>query len=205
MNIDKELKEYKLFKNQYKFNFKQIEEINGELFCDGISLLDEEGNKRGLTEKWLNVGYNNKGCESKVLSNLFHYEFTFRNIKLNSIESFFQGIKFKDKEIQKLVFTYSGKDSNYIKGCTDYNWKENGIIYFQGKEIDRFSQEYEDLVNELYVSAIQNPLYRLALKKCDVYIMHSIGDKNKKDSVLTRYEFEYILNSLKDFIKNIKE
>ena len=107
-----------------------------------------------------------------------------------------------DREIQKMVFKYSAKESNYIKGCTDYDWKETGIIYFQGTPINRFSKEYKDLIDELYISAIQNPLYRTALKNCDVYILHSIGNADEKETVFTRYEFEYTLNSLKDFLKN---
>ena len=44
----------------------------------------------------------------------------------------------------------------------------------------------------------------MAIKNCNVYIMHSIGDNDIKESVFTRYEFEYMLNCLKDFIKSIE-
>ena len=127
--------------------------------------------------------------------------FEFRGIKLYSIESFFQGIKFKDKELQKQVFKYSGIPAVVIKETSDYDWKTTGIIYFQGESIKRDSQEYELLVTELYISAIQNPLYRNILKKCDKYILHEMGTLNKEDTVFTRYEFERQLNCLKDFLK----
>lgn len=202
MNIDSELKEFKEFKMNYTFVEKDIIDIDGVLYCDNISLIDEDGKNRGLTEKWLNVGFNNSGSLAKVLSNLFPYEFEFRGMKFNSIESFFQGIKFIDKDMQKLVFSYSGKESNYVKECSSYNWKETGIVYLQGEEIDRFSEKYDDIVDEVYISALQNPLYRSALMKCDVDIIHLIGDINKSDTVFTRYEFEKELNCLKDFLKS---
>lgn len=201
MSIEKELKDFQKFKENYKFTQKTIEEIAGKQYCEGQVLVDENGTMIGLCDKWINVGYNHQGAQAKVLSNIFPYEFTLRGIKLNSIEAFFQGIKFKDVTMQQLVFKYSGLDSNRVKACTEYNWKETGILYWQGQEINRYSQEYDDLVDEMYISAIQNPLYRNALKQCQVDIIHSIGDKEKTDSVFTRYEFEKELNCLKDFLQ----
>ena len=103
--------------------------------------------------------------------------------------------------MQNLVFNYSGLDSNYVKVCSGYDWKENGILYFQGKEINRFSKEYDNLVDELYISAIQNPLYRNILKTTTRDIIHTMGGKSKEETVFTRYEFELQLNCLKDFLK----
>ena len=199
--IYKELEEYKKFKEIYEFEQRQIEEIDGIEYVDGQALINEEGEKVGECEQWINVGYKYKGPYSKILSNLFPYEFEFKGKKLSSIESFFQGIKFKDIEMQNLVFNYSGLDSNNVKACSDYDWKETGIIYWQGKEFDRNSKEYDDLIDELYISAIQNPLYRSALKKCNKNIIHTMGEKEKSETVFTRYEFEKQLNCLKDFLK----
>ena len=128
-------------------------------------------------------------------------EFVFKEKKLNSIESFFQGIKFKDPQLQDIVFTYGGLDSNYIQACSEYNWKENGIVFWQGKEIDRYSEKYDDLIDELYISAIQNPLYRNVLKNCTKEIIHTMGKKEKSETTFTRYEFEKQLNCLKEFLK----
>ena len=167
----------------------------------GEPLLDEDGKEIGDCEKWINVGYKHKGPYAKVLSNLFPYESEFRGKILKSIESFFQGIKFKDINMQNLVFNYSGLDSNYVKVCSGYDWNKTGILYFQGKEINRYSKEYEDLVDELYIFAIQNPLYRNILKVTTRDIIHTMGGESKKETVFTRYEFELQLNCLKDFLK----
>ncbi len=202
-NVTKELQEFRKFKQHYNFVQKDIEEIDGILYCDGIALINEEGKELGDCEKWINVGYKLKGPYAKVLSNLFPYEFEFQGKKLHSIEAFFQGIKFKDPNMQEYVFKYSGLDSNNIKVASGYDWKESGIIYWQGEPIDRYSTKYDDLVDEVYISAIQNPLYRNVLKECDRYILHSMGGLEKSDTVFTRYEFEKQLNCLKDFLKEI--
>lgn len=199
--VKKELKEFKKFKESYVFTQKEITEIDGVKYCDNIPLVNEEGETLGDCESWINVGFKLKGPYAKVLSNLFPYEFKFKGKKLSSIESFFQGIKFKDKRMQNLVFKYSGLTSNYVKVNSAYDWKETGIIYWQGKEIDRYSKEYDDLIDELYICAIQNPLYRNLLKTTDRYILHEMGGKEKTDTVFTRYEFEKQLNCLKDFLK----
>jgi hypothetical protein len=201
-DISKELQEFKEFKKNYKFEQKEIEEIDGIKYCDGISLIDEDGEELGDCEKWINVGYKLKGPHAKVLSNLFPYKFEFKGKQLSSIESFFQGAKFKDVEMQNYVLEYSGLDSNRIKVASDYNWRITGELYWQGKPVDRFSKEYDDLLDELYISAIQNPLYRNVLKKCDRYILHAMGETEKTETVFTRYEFERQLNCLKDFLKN---
>lgn len=199
--MEKELKDFKKFKENYKFELKEVYEIDGIKYCDGIALIDENSEEIGESNKWINVGYKIKGSYSKVLSNLFPYKFMFKGKELESIEGFFQGIKFKDIEMQNLVLKYSGVNAYHIKVVSEYNWKESGIVYWQGQPINRFSKEYEDLVDELYVSAVQNPLYRSALKKCDKYILHEMGNMDKTETVFTRYEFEKQLNCLKDFLK----
>jgi len=199
--IKKELKEFKKFKKEYKFEFEEVEIIDEAEYYKGLPLIDEEGKDVGDCEKWINVGYKHKGPYAKVLSNLFPYEFKFKGKKLSSIEAFFQGIKFKDIKMQNLVLKYSALNSNYVKVCSGYDWKETGIVYWQGKEIDRYSQEYDDLIDELYISAIQNPLYRNILKTIDKEVIHTMGEKEKQDTVFTRYEFEKQLNCLKDFLK----
>lgn len=199
--MEEELKKFREFKSEYKYELKEVTEKDGMEYYEGEPLIDEEGKEIGECEKWINVGYTHSGAYAKVLSNLFPYEFEFRGKKLQSIESFFQGIKFKDINMQNMVFNYSGLNSNRIKVCSGYDWKETGILYWQGKEIDRFSKQYDDIVDELYISAIQNPLYRNALKICTKEIIHTMGGKEKQDTVFTRYEFERQLNCLKDFLK----
>lgn len=199
--VKKELKKFKIFKKSYHYELQEIEVREDRQYFDGEPLIDEIGKEIGDCEKWINAGFRHSGPYAKILSNLFPYEFKFRGKKLQSIESFFQGIKFKDKKLQDKVFKYSGLTSNYVKACSEYDWKKDGKVYWQGKAIDRYSEEYDDMIDELYISAIQNPLYRNALINCNRLIIHTMGTEEKKETVFTRYEFEKELNCLKDFLR----
>lgn len=159
----------------------------------------------GESEKWINVGYSLRGTYPKLLSNLFPYDFKFKGYHLHSLESFFQAIKFPEIKLQKKLFNYSGKEALVLTEATKYNWKENGTIYFKGKKIKRDSFEYDILIDELYISAIQNVFYRNAIKNCPLPIVHIMGKEKKEETVLTRYEFEFMLNCLHDFLKNKEE
>lgn len=203
--IIKELNQFRIFKKDFSWNSKKIIQKENNLYCED-ELLQIEGEKPiGETEKWINVGYRLKGDYSKVLSNLFPYKFIFRGKELNSIESFFQGIKMKDITLQNEIFQYSGIASNVLKIASDYNWQEEQLLYWQGIPMNRHSKEYIELVEELYISAIQNPLYRNILKKVNKPIIHSIGKEEKEETVFTRYEFEEMLNTLVAFLKEVDE
>lgn len=202
--IKKELKKFQEFKKNYKFEMKEVEEKeDGSLFCEGMCIREgKDGEWVGETDSFINVGYKFHGALPKVLSNLFQYDFYFRGFKLASIEGIFQGFKLKNKRAQKLIFSYHGLNSNNIKAASDYSWKEEGVVYFQGKAIKRDSKEFDDFIDEMYISAVQNPLYRNVLINAgDKYILHALGGKTKQDTVFTRYEFEYELNALKDFVQ----
>lgn len=200
-NIKKELKEFLEFKKDYRFEQKELIRDEDKIYCDGELVQSGEDIKIGETEKWINVGFKLKGSFSQMLSNLFPYEFKFKGKNLKSIEGFFQGIKFKDIRVQNYVFTYFGTQAVHLKNATAYNWKDTGIVYWQGKSIDRFSKEYDLLIDELYISALQNPLYRQVLLNCDRPIIHAMGETDKKNTTFSRYEFEYELNCLKEFVQ----
>lgn len=202
IGYEKDLIEFKKFLDGYEF--KQLEIItkeDGTLMCCNEIVKDNDGYV-SESEKWLNAGYSLKGTFPKLLSNLFPYEFEFKGRTLHSIECFFQGIKFKDEYMQNELLKYSGKEALVLKETTDYNWKETGIVYWNGQPIKRDSSEYDELVVELYVSAIQNKFYRNAIKNCKLPIIHAIGEVDKNKTVFTRYEFEHMLNALHEYLKS---
>lgn len=140
-----ELKKFKEFKKTYDFKQLEIIENGNTYLCDGIIIKNENGIV-GESDKWINVGYSLRGKYPKLLSNLFSYKFKFKGYTLNSIESFFQGIKFKDKRMQKKLFKYSGKEALVLQEVTTYNWKETGIVYWRGKKVNRDSKDYDDIL-----------------------------------------------------------
>lgn len=200
--LKKQLKEFETFKANYNFKMRNLTEIDGEVFYEKILIKDKEGNITPIGENFVNVGYKLKNPLSKVLSNLFPYSFVFQGKTVASLESVFQGIKFQNKKAQNLVLSLSGTDAVHIKVAAEKDWKEYGILFWQGKPMDRHSPEYTQFINELYISAIQNPLYKQALINAgNFYIMHSMGELEEGKTVFTRYEFECMLNCLKDFLK----
>ncbi len=201
MSYKEELQEFREFKKNYHFKELKLVIKDDKIYCEDILVKDENG-YIGESEKWINVGYSLKGCYSKLLSNLFPYDFKFKGYHFHSIEAFFQGIKFPNRRLQKKIFAYSGKEALVLKETTNYDWKKTGIVYFKGQKIKRDSVGYDHLIEELYVSAIQNPFYRNAIKNCPLPIIHVIGEENKKETVFTRYEFEFMLNCLHDFLND---
>lgn len=196
----KELLQYRKFKETHVFEYKQII-INEDVLFLGEEIIKNNGETISESENFINAGYNLKNPTSRLLSNLFPYKFKYKGMKFGSIEGFFQGIKFLDKKQQRKVFKMSGIDSCYIKSASGYDWTKNQTIYFQGKPIIRDSEEYASLVEEIYISALQNPFFRQVLKNVKKDIIHSIGVEDKKMTVFTRYEFERELNCLKDFVQ----
>ena len=206
--IKKELKRFQEFKQNYKFLLKPLKEMDdGSLFCDNCCLRKGEFEHIAYEDdRLVNAGYISKNSQlSKVLSNLFPYEFYFKGFKVNSIEGIFQSLKFKNKKMQRKVLKYSGFNANRIRICADYDWQDEQIVYFQGMPIKRDSIEYEAFVDEMYISLLQNPLFVQALKKSEgKYIVHSMGVEDKTKTLLSRYEFEHELNCLKDYIATKK-
>ena len=198
----KKLKEYYNFRKNFNFKMKALVAKEEGIFCDNF-LVENEKEKVSETESFLNIGYNFKNSLSRVLSNLYPLEFKFRNKKVSSIEGVLQGIKYKDKKLQNLVLKYSGLDAYHTRGVNikDF-WGNTQTLYWQGKEIKRDSEEYQLFLDELYLSAAKNQIYKRALLTTEnKYLLHHIGRESILETVLTRYEFEERLNSLREFIK----
>ncbi len=203
LKIKKELKKFQEFKQNFKFELPEIEtKKDGSVFVEGYCLKDgKTGEVFAEQENLIDIGFLYHGVFPKVLSNLFRYSFYFKGHKFESIEAVFQAMKIKNKSVQRKVFGYSGMVSNKVKAFADYDWKKDGIVYFQGRAMKRDSKEYDDFIDEMYVAVLQNPLYRQALKNTgNKILLHTMGLNNKNETLFTRYEFEKQINALRDFV-----
>ena len=72
------------FKESFEFKPSDIIDVNGIQYCDGLPIQDEEGKYIPECEKWINVGYKIKGSLSKLLSNLYPYEFDFKELEIDT-------------------------------------------------------------------------------------------------------------------------
>ncbi len=199
----KAIQEYTNFRKNSKFTINQLIVKNDQIWVDDFMVQDESGKKYCGNENFINVAYTFKDNLSKCLSNLSRYSFIFRGKKVSSIECVLQGIKQKDKKLQNLIFEYYGLEAYHMRAsnfCDD--WTKNGVLYWQGKKIDRNSEDYQIFLDELYLSVAKNPLFLKILKATEnKYLLHHFGGVDKTQTVLTREEYEIRLNTLRDFLK----
>ncbi|MBQ7880700.1 MAG: hypothetical protein IJ358_02530 [Clostridia bacterium] len=198
----KKVLDYTNYRKSCNFVMPELEERDGCIYFNG-ELVEDAEKKYAIGETFINLGYNFKHSNSKVLSNLYPMEFKFRGKKVKSIEGVLQGIKYKDKRTQNLILKYSGIDAYHTRACNEMDfWGKTGVLYWQGKPMDRHSEVYQNFIDELYISATKNPLYVRALMATgDKYILHHIGRSDPKETVLTRFEYESRINTLREYLK----
>ena len=198
--------EYTLYRKNFNFEYKQLNYENNCIYFDD-EIVENDEKKFAEGENFLNVGYGFKNSNARVLSNLYPMQFKFRGKKVNSIEGVLQSLKYKDKKLQNIIHKYSGLDAYHTRAANTIDfWGNNGILYWQGREMLRNSEEYQIFLDELYLSALKNPLYKKCLNSTgNKYLLHHIGNENIKETVLTRFEYEQRLNSLREYSKLKKQ
>lgn len=201
------LKEFKRFRANYAFDYEILTEKEDGVFLGNVCIEDKNGNKLFEGDDFINTSYASKNSISKVLSNLYPHSFVFRGKKVASIEGVLQGIKYKDKQLQNKVISLSGLDAYHSRACNRNEfWGESGILYWQGKEIKRNSQVYQDFLDELYFCAAKNPIYRKAiLSTGNKKLIHHIGCTDESQTVLSRKEYEWRMAALREFLRKDKE
>lgn len=128
------------------------------------------------------------GYPSSALSNFAPHVFFIDGIQCNSMEGFLQSLKFKDPEMQKTVCLLVGKAAKF-KGKKK-KWYRTQILYWQGKEIARDSDEYQQLLDRAFNALSENEGFRKALLATgNATLTHSIGKNKINETVLTKQEF----------------
>lgn len=122
-----------------------------------------------------------------ILSNLWQHRFMFRGVPVESVEGVLQGLKFKDPTIQRYCFGLHGYAAK--SAGRDVPWWDNGL-YYLGEPLDRFSLAYQTLLDELYGSVSQLPLFGAILDSTgESQLAHSIGKTSKTETILTINEY----------------
>lgn len=145
------------------------------------------------------------GCSypANKLSNFEHYEFHVDGILCNSMEGFLQSLKFQDIEKQKEVCLLIGKEAKF-KGKRKKWWREQ-ILFWQGKEMKRNSDEYQLLLDKAFSSLSSNPKFqKVLLDTGDSVIKHSEGKQEEERTVLTEKEFCSRLMKVREGLKQKK-
>lgn len=135
----------------------------------------------------MDIGSGN-GFPSSALSNFAPHPFIFDGVECNSMEGLLQSFKFSNPEMQKEVCKLVGKQAKF-KGKKK-KWFRTQILYWQGKEYKRDSDEYQELLDRAFDALSTNESFKKALLATgNATLTHSIGKTKQSETVLTRSEF----------------
>lgn len=136
------------------------------------------------------------GWPSAALSNFAPHKFIIDNIECASMEGFLQSLKFSSPEMQREVCKLVGKAAKF-KGKKK-KWYRTQMLYWQGKEIPRDSDEYQELLDRAYTALSQNESFKKALLATgNATLTHSMGKRKTNETVLTVQEFTSRLYKLR--------
>ena len=127
-------------------------------------------------------------CE---LSNFAEHEFCIDGVKCSSMEGFLQSLKFRSIKKQNHVCSLAGKEAKNSTRHTvaQLRWRITHNLYWQGRRINRFSDEYQQLLDRAYDMLSENEDFQNALKNSLSYkLTHSIGKTDARKTILTESE-----------------
>lgn len=144
----------------------------------------------------MDIGSGN-GFPSASLSNFAPHSFTIDGVECASMEGFLQSLKFSNPEMQIEVCKLVGKAAKF-KGKKKKWWRTQ-TLHWQGKEIKRDSQEYQDLLDRAFDELAKNSGFQKALIATrGATLTHSIGKRKIEETVLTTQEFISRLNRIRE-------
>ena len=148
--------------------------------------------------------YSKNKYPANALSNFAVHPFEFDGIQIQSMEGFLQGLKFQSPEMQEHICTLGGGGAK--RAGSKKNWKTKQTLYWKGQPVHRSSDGYTNLVANAYTAMLmQSESFRRALEAAgNANFTHSMGSKNKSETVLTRTEFCANLHRLQKLLKESK-
>ena len=147
----------------------------------------------------LDIG-SGKRYPSSALSNFAPHPFVIDGVECSSAEGFLQSLKFKNPDMQRAVCKLVGRAAKF-RGKKK-RWQRTQTLYWQGQEIPRKSQEYQDLLDRAYNALARNNGFRKALLATGNAILgHSIGKRKQNETVLTVAEFVGRLNRIRERLR----
>ena len=141
------------------------------------------------------------GWPSAALSNFTPHPFVIDGVECASMEGFLQSLKFKEPDMQVEVCKLVGKAAKF-KGKKK-KWYKTQILYWQGREFRRDSDEYQELLDRAFDALSTNDGFKRALLATgNSTLTHSIGKTKQSETVLTRTEFCSRLTAIRERLKN---
>lgn len=116
------------------------------------------------------------------------------------MEGFLQSLKFKDPDMQEYICTLTGLKAKFKR--KKKNWWRTQTLWWRDKEIDRHSQEYQDLLDKAYNELAKNEGFQRALLATgNAVLTHAIGKTNPSETILTQREFCSRLTKIREYLK----
>ncbi len=177
--------------------------------CQNLAIYDSEkecyhcSNCKWDSNNSLTIDISYKDSKTGALSNLFPHKFVIDNIRCASMESFLQSLREENPDVQERICSdYAGLHAYKLRTCLN-DWRKEGYIFWQGTKIKRESDGYTILITRAYDALFeQNIVFRRVLSHFSgCYLIHSIGNDDIKETLLTEKEYRFQLNRLVDRLK----
>jgi hypothetical protein len=138
-----------------------------------------------------------------LLSNFTEYHFIFDEIECASMEGLLQSFKIADTEQQRTICQLAGKAAKQKGEELLPDGNPTMTLYWKGQKLDRFGENYQNLLDRAYLTvARQSPDFQTTLLETgDEELIHTIGLKDPKLTVLTTDEFCSRLMKLRTIIR----
>lgn len=142
--------------------------------------------------------YSKGDYPANVLSNFYPNKFNMPTkggfVQIKSMEGFLQAIKCREEYTQRAILGLSGLEAKNA-GAQHTQWKQDGLLFWDGVYYNRYSCEYWALLKRAYSALAENETFsRGLLATRGMIISHRIGKWRRCNSVLTWWEFCFLLS-----------
>ncbi len=138
---------------------------------------------------------------SNELSNYAEHHFIIDGVRCFSMEGFLQSLKYSKPREQRVVCKLTGKEAK--ERGQQIDWKSSQQLYWNGTTIDRHSEIYQELLKKAYGALYESKTFRDALRASNgKKLIHSYGEDDPQQTVLTTEEFLGLLNWLRKKLEN---
>ena len=123
------------------------------------------------------------------MSTFARRDFLLDGVPCSSIESALQSFRFEDEMEQAEICAMEAPDARWAQSSEA--WKETGLLYWQGRTFPRESQEYQELLDHLFMSVYeQDNAFRVDVTFCrGAEIRLRNWSRNPAAALLTQGEF----------------
>lgn len=126
-----------------------------------------------------------------ALSNFCEYHFVIDDVECASMEGFLQSLLISDLELQRQICQMIGIRAKLWGAQRLQELGETRRLWWRDKEYDRYSAEYQGLLDRAYDALLENEAFRSTLLSTENEILtHSIAHgEGPADTILTEQEF----------------